>query len=49
MNINQRTSEVIKIFKKLRDLKLGIGGFEEFILFRKICNQYIKDLSLIHI
>ncbi len=43
MDIKQRTSEVIKIFKKLKELNLGIGGFEEFDEFREICNKFIRD------
>ena len=42
-DINYRTSEIIKIYKKLKDLNLGIAGFSEFDDFRKICNQFIKD------
>ena len=43
MDIKQRTHEVMKIFKKLKELNLGIGGFEEFDDFRKICNKFIRD------
>ncbi len=43
MDIKQRTSEIIKIFQKLNELNLGIGGFEEFDDFRKICNKFIRD------
>ena len=43
MSIQERTSEIIKIFKQLKSLNLGIMGFDEFADFRKICNQFIKD------
>jgi hypothetical protein len=43
MNIQERTTEIIKIFKQLKGLNLGIMGFDEFTDFRKICNQFIKD------
>ena len=43
MNAQERTSEIIKIFKQLKELNLGIMGFDEFADFRKICNQFIKD------
>ena len=43
MNSQERTSEIIKIFKQLKSLNLGIMGFDEFSDFRKICNQFIKD------
>lgn len=43
MDINQRTKEIINIFKKLKELNLGIGGFEEFDDFRQICNKFIRD------
>ena len=42
MNINERTSEIMKIFKKLKDMNLGIMGFEEFDEFRIICNKFIR-------
>ena len=43
MDVNKRTSEIVKIFKQLKTLNLGIMGFDEFVDFRKICNQFIKD------
>lgn len=43
MNAQERTGEIIKIFKQLKSLNLGIMGFDEFTDFRKICNQFIKD------
>ena len=42
-DINNRTTEIIKIYKKLKQLNLGISGYEEFDNFRKISNQFIKD------
>ena len=42
MNANERTSEIMKLFKKLKDMNLGIMGFEEFDDFRSICNQFIR-------
>ena len=41
--MNKRTSEIIKIYQKLKELNLGITGFEEFDYFRKVCNQFIRD------
>ena len=35
MNAQERTSEIIKIFKQLKELNLGLG-FDEFADFRKI-------------
>lgn len=43
MDISERTSEIMKIFKKLKDLNLGIMGFEEFDDFRKVCNEFIRN------
>ena len=43
MEMKQRTAEVISIFKKLKELNLGIGGFEEFDEFRTICNEFIRS------
>ena len=43
MDINTRTSEIIKIFKKLIELNLGIDCFDEFNTFREISNKFIKD------
>ena len=37
MDAKERTKEIMKIFKKLADLNLGLGGFEEFHEFRSIC------------
>lgn len=42
MDIKKRTEEIMKIFTKLKELNLGIGGFEEFDDFRKICNDFIR-------
>lgn len=42
-SVNHRTTEIVKIFKKLKELNLGILGFEEVVKFRKICNEFIKD------
>jgi hypothetical protein len=42
-NSKERINEIIQIFKKLKDLNLGIDTFEEFDEFRNICNQFIKD------
>tara|TARA_B100000941_G_C28370510_1_gene481872 strand:- start:364 stop:600 length:237 start_codon:yes stop_codon:yes gene_type:complete len=43
MNIQERASEIVKLYKKLKDLNLGIMGFDEIEEFRKICNKFIKD------
>ena len=42
MNIQERTSEIMKIFIKLRELNLGITGYTEFVTFRQICNDFIR-------
>ena len=42
MDSKERTFEVVNIFRKLKELNLGIGGFEEFDEFRKICNEFIR-------
>ena len=42
MDAKQRTHEIMKIFIKLKDLNLGIMGFEEFDDFRKVCNDFIR-------
>ena len=42
MDINSRTLEVVNIFKKLKNLNLGIINFHEFDEFRKICNEFIR-------
>jgi hypothetical protein len=42
MNIQERTSEIMKIFVKLRELNLGITGYTEFVTFRQICNEFIR-------
>ena len=42
MDIQDRTREVVELFKKLNGLNLGITGFEEFDEFRKICNNFIR-------
>ena len=43
MNAHERATEVIKIFSKLRDMRLGITEYEEMVRFRGICNTFIKD------
>ena len=43
MDAKERTNKIMKIFKKLKDLNLGIGGFEEFDDFRAVCNKFIRD------
>ena len=43
MDINERTKEIINIFKKLKELDLGIMAYHEFSLFREVCNKFIKD------
>lgn len=43
MNAKERTQEIMKIFKRLKELNLGLGGFEEFDEFRTICNKFIRD------
>ena len=43
MNIIERTNEIIKIFKKMREINLGIMGYDEIIVFKQICNTFIKD------
>lgn len=42
MDINQRATEIVEIFCKLKNLNLGITNYEEFDEFRKICNEFIK-------
>lgn len=42
MDINQRTKEIVDIFKTLKNLNLGIDSFTEFDEFRVICNNFIK-------
>ena len=42
MNIQERTSEIMKIFFKLRELNLGITGYTEFKTFKHICNEFIR-------
>ncbi len=43
MNINERACEIVGIFKKIKEMNLGIMGYEEMEHFRSICNTYIKD------
>ena len=43
MDINDRTTEIMKIFKKLQEMNLGITCFSEFVEFRGICNKFIRD------
>lgn len=48
MDMNTRTSEIMKIFTKLNELNLGISCYEEFITFREICNKFIRDGFPVH-
>ena len=43
MEINDRTTEILKIFTKLKELNLGITEFDEFRAFRTICNEFIRN------
>ena len=43
MNAQERATEVMRIFTKLRDMQLGILEYEEMVQFRGICNTFIKD------
>ena len=43
MDIKTRTTEIVKIFKTLNELKLGIECFEELDEFRSICNDFIRN------
>ena len=43
MDMNARTTEIMKIFMKLNELNLGISCYEEFITFREISNKFIRD------
>ena len=43
MEINDRTTEILKIFIKLKELNLGITEFDEFREFRTICNDFIRN------
>ena len=43
MDAKERTNEIMKIFKKLKELNLGLNGFEEFDEFKSICNKFIRD------
>ena len=43
LNMNERACEIVKIFKKLQEMKLGIMGYEKMDYFRSICNIYIKN------
>jgi len=42
MDMNDRAREIVKIFKKLKDLNLGILCFPEFYKLRNIGNEYIR-------
>ena len=42
MEIGKRTKEIVNIFKKLKELNLGIECFEEFDELRSICNDFIR-------
>lgn len=43
MYINDRTKEIVNIFKKLKEMNFGIDYYDEFITFREICNTFIRD------
>jgi hypothetical protein len=43
LDMNERASEIMKLFRKLQEMNLGIMGYEEIGKFRTICNTYIKD------
>ena len=43
MDIHERTSQIISIFHQLREMNLGIMGYEEFDQFKTICNLFIKN------
>ena len=43
MDINQRATEIVNLFKTLKEKNLGISEFSEFVDFREICNKYIRD------
>jgi hypothetical protein len=42
MDMNDRAREIVKIFKKLKYLNLGISCFSEFDELRNIGNEYIR-------
>ena len=42
MDRQARTTEVMKIFTKLRDMGLGITEYDEMIRFRHLCNAFIR-------
>jgi len=42
MNRQSRTTKIMKIFTKLRDMGLGITEYDEMIRFRQLCNVFIK-------
>ena len=43
MDRQARTTEVMKIFPKLRDMGLGITEYDEMIRFRQLCNAFIQS------
>ncbi len=43
MEISKRASEIVLIFKKIKEMNLGIECFQEFETFKKICNTFIRD------
>tara|TARA_Y100001970_G_C14249145_1_gene870474 strand:+ start:156 stop:395 length:240 start_codon:yes stop_codon:yes gene_type:complete len=43
MDDKTRVNKVMEIFKKLKELNLGIENFEEFNHFRQICNEFIRN------
>jgi len=43
MDIKERASEIVKIFKKLKELNLGISCFDEFDNLRTIGNEFIRN------
>ena len=46
--MRKRATEIVTLFKKIKNLNLGIMEFDEMVEFRKICNQYIKDGIQVH-
>lgn len=48
MDRQARTTEVMKIFTKLRNMGLGITEYDEMIRFRHICNAFIRDGKPVH-
>ena len=42
MNIHERTTQIMNIFKQLQDMNLGIMGYEELDRFKSICTTFIR-------